>query len=82
MAVTTSDSQLREPVFGSSCYNFETWAISLNPCCSSSLSCMYEYMASENGGYVNEQSPAVIAVKLNASQRCRVGVGMNRSATG
>ena len=47
-----------------------------------SLCCINEYLAIENGGNVCACSSRVIAARLNASQRSRVGVGMNRSARG
>ena len=49
-----SDAQLREPVFKSSCCHFEASAILFNPHCFSSLNCRNEYLAIDNGRYVNE----------------------------
>ena len=43
--VRKSDSLLSESGFKSSRYHFEAWATSFTPRCSSSLSCINEYLA-------------------------------------
>ena len=65
-----SDSRLREP-------GFESCAPVLKPCasfftlhCSSSLSCINEYLAIDSGGYVYEQPSRIYcSIWLDASQR-------------
>ena len=73
------DSRLREP-------GIETCAAVLNPWeslftlhCSSSLSCINEYLAIDIGGYVYEQSSRInFSIWLDASQRSRDGVWVNK----
>ena len=45
-------------------------------------SAVNEYLATGSGGYANEYLCAIITAWLNASQRSRDGIGMNRSARG
>ena len=54
VAVRTLDSQLRDPMFESSCTCFKTLAILFTPRCRSSLSCINEYLATDRGGHVSE----------------------------
>ena len=75
--VRTTDSQSRESGFQSSCCCFEAWVVLFPPPCLSSLNCVNEYLAIDSGGYVDKES-----AWLNASQRSRDGLGMNRSARG
>ena len=43
--------------------------------CSSSLSCIDEYLTIDSGGYVHEQPSRInCSIWLDASQRCRDGV--------
>ena len=78
VAVKTSDSQSRESRFESSHCLFEAWTISFTPHC-----CITEYLATGSGGDIRMISlHALIAMWLSASQRRRVGVGMNMSARG
>ena len=72
-------SQSRKPEFESSCGRFEALAISFIRRCSSSFSCINEYLATDRGGYLNSLR-TVIAAWLNASQISWDGVGMNKSA--
>ena len=45
----------REPGFKSSCYHLKTCTILFSPRCFSSLRCLNEYLAIDNGGYdINE----------------------------
>ena len=64
------------------CFRLNTRAFSFSPRCLSSLSCINEYMAIDSDGNVSVSSLCIIAAWLNASQRSRVGAGMNRSAKG
>ena len=50
-----SDSRLRGPGFESCAAVLKPWAIFFTLHCSSSLSCIYEYLAIASGGYVYEQ---------------------------
>ena len=62
------------------CYCFKYWAVSFSPLCLSSLSCIDEHLAIDSGGNVSANSfSAVIVAWLNASQRSRFVVGINRS---
>ena len=74
--VTTSDSQLREPGFESSCCRFEAFTILFITHCLSSLGCINEYLATDRGIYVNDSLCAVIAAWLNGSQKSRDYVGL------
>ena len=51
-----SDSRLREPGFETCAAVLNLWASFFTLHCSSSLSCIYEYMAIDSGGYVYMQS--------------------------
>ena len=67
-----SESRLQEP-------GFEPCAAVLKSFftlhCSSSLSCMNEYLAIDSGGYVYEQPSRInCSIWLDASQRSRDGV--------
>ena len=75
-----SDSRLREPGFESCAVVLKPWASFFTLHCSSSLSCINEYLAVDSGGHVYEQ-PARIngSIWLDASQRSRDGVWVNRS---
>ena len=50
-----SDSKQREPGFESCAAVLKPWASFFTPCCSSSLSCINEYLAIDSGDYVYEQ---------------------------
>ena len=50
-----SDSRLREPGFESCAVVLKPWANFFTLHCSSSLSCINEYLAIDSGGYVYEQ---------------------------
>ena len=70
-----SDSQLREPGFESCAAVLKPWASFFTLHCSSSLSCINEYLAINSGGYVYEQSSRMnCSVWLDASGRSRDGV--------
>ena len=48
--------------------------------CSSSLSCLNEYLTIDSGGYVYEQPSRInCSIWLDASQRSRDGILVNRS---
>ena len=49
-----SDSRLREPGFESCAAVLKPWASFFTLHCSSSLSCINEYLAIDSGGYVYE----------------------------
>ena len=51
-----SDSQLREPGFESCAAVLKPWGSFITLHCSSSLSCINEYLAIDSGGYVYKQS--------------------------
>ena len=56
------------------------WASFFTLHCSSSLSCIHEYLAIDSGGYVYEQPLRInYSLWLDASQRSRDGVRLNRS---
>ena len=70
-----SDSRLREPGFESCAAVLKPWASFFTLHCSSSLSCVNEYLAIDSGGYVYEQSSRIhCSMWLDASQRSREGV--------
>ena len=73
-----SDSRLREP---KSCAAvLKPWSSLFTLHCSSSLSCRNEYLAIDCGGYVYEQPSGInCSIWLDASQRTRDGVSVNRS---
>ena len=77
------DSQWRKPGFNPVCCYFEVWAYLFSPQCHSSLSYINEYLAIDGVENVSEFVFAQqTTVWLNASQRSRVGVRMNRSVRG
>ena len=51
-----SDSRLREPGFEPCAAVLKTWASVFTLHCSSSLSCINEYLAIDSGGYVLDAS--------------------------
>ena len=70
-----SDSQLRKPGCASS------WAIVFTLHCSSSISCMNEFMAIVSGVYLCPNNlRALFAARLDASPKSLAGVRFNRSA--
>ena len=76
----TSDSRLREPEFESCAAMLNPWASLFTLHCSSSLSCIHEYLAMYSGGYVYEQPSRInCSIWLDASQRSRDGIWVNRS---
>ena len=69
------DSRLREPGFESCAAVLKPWASFVTPHCSSSLSCINEYLAIDSDGYVYEQPSRInCSIWLDASQRSRDGV--------
>ena len=65
-----SDSQLRGPGFESCAAVLKPWARFFTLHCSSSLSCINEYLAVDSGGYVYEQPSRInCSIWLDASQR-------------
>ena len=71
----TSDSRLRELWFESCAAVLKPRASFFTLHCSSSLSCIDEYMAIDSGGYVYEQTSLInYSIWLDASQRSRDGV--------
>ena len=75
-----SGSRLREPGFESCAAVLKPWARVFTLHCSSSLSCINEYLAIDSGGYVYEKYPRInCSIRLDASQRSRDGVLVNRS---
>ena len=50
------------------CYHFKIWASLFSPRCPSSLSCINEYLAKDDGGHVSEQFSRVLAVWLECFQ--------------
>ena len=52
---SASDSRLREPGFESCAAVLQPWGSLFTLHCSSSLSCINEYLAIDSGGYVHEQ---------------------------
>ena len=73
-----SDSRLREPGFESCAAVLKSWARFFTLHCSSSLSCINEYLATDNGGYVYEQ-PLRINCSIWLDGVCRDAVWVNRS---
>ena len=70
-----SDSRLREPGFESCAAVLKSWSNLFTLHCSSSLSCINEYLAIDNGGYVHEQPSRIkCSIWLDAPQRNRDGV--------
>ena len=70
-----SDSRLREPRFKSCAAVLKPWASFFTLHCSSSLSCMNEYLAIDSGGNVYEQLSHInCSIWLDASQRSQDGV--------
>ena len=70
-----SGSRLREPGFESCAAVIKPWASVFTLHCSSSLSCINEYLAVDSGGYVYEQSSrSKFSIWLDGSQRSRDGV--------
>ena len=70
-----SDSRLREPGFEPCAAVVKPWASFFTLNCSSSLSCINEYLAIDSGGYVYEQPTRInCSMWLDASQRSRDGV--------
>ena len=69
------NSQLREPGFESSAALLKPWANVFTLHCSSSLSCINEYLAIDSGGQVYEQPSRIsCSMWLDVSQRSRDGV--------
>ena len=56
-----SDSRLREPGFESCAAVLKPWASVFTLHCSSSLSCINEYLAIDSGGYVYEEPSRIMA---------------------
>ena len=74
------DSRLWEPGFKSCAAVLKPWATYFTLHCSSSLSCINEYLAIDSGGCVYEQPSHInYSIWLDASQRSRDGVWVNRS---
>ena len=70
-----SDSRLREPEFESYAVVLKPWASSFSIHCSSSLSCIHEYLAIDSGRYVYKQPSRInCSIWLDASQRSQNGV--------
>ena len=70
-----SDSRLREPGFETCAAVLKPWVSVFTLHCSSSLSCINEYLAIDRGGYVYEQPSRInSSIWLDASQRSRDGV--------
>ena len=70
-----SDSQLREPGFESCAAVLKPWARFFTLHCSSSLSCINEYLTIDSGGYVYRQPSRInCSIWLDASLRSRKGV--------
>ena len=70
-----SDFRLREPGFESCATVLKPWASFFTLHCSSSLSCINEYLVIDSGGYVYEQPSRIhCSIWLNASQRSPDGV--------
>ena len=79
---SASDYRLREPGFESCAAVLKPWASFFTLHCSSSLSCINEYLAIDSGaiGYVYEQPLRInCSIWLDASQRSRDGVCVNTS---
>ena len=72
---TASHSRLRGPGFESCAAVLKPWASLFTTHCSSSLSCINEYLAIDRGGYVYEQPLHInCSMWMDASQRSRDGV--------
>ena len=70
-----SDYRLREPGFESWAAVLKPWARFFTLHCTSSLSCIHEYLAIDSGGYVYEQLSRIkCSISLDASQRSRNGI--------
>ena len=75
-----SDCRLREPRFESCAAVLKSWASFFTLHCSSSLSCINEYLAIDSGGYVYEHPSRInCSIWLDASQRSGDGVWVNKS---
>ena len=78
---TALDSRLKGPGFESFDVVLKPWASFFIIHCASSLSCINEYLAIDNGGYLYEQPSRInCSIRLDASQRSWDGVWLNRSA--
>ena len=70
-----SDTRLRKPGFESCAAVLKPWAVCFTLQCSSSLSCINEYLAIDINGYVYEQPSRINCnMWLDDSQRSRDGV--------
>ena len=68
-------TRLREPGFESCATVLKPWASFFTLHCSSSLSCINEYLPIDSGGYVYERPSRInFSIWLDASQRSRYGV--------
>ena len=77
---TDLDSRLWESRLQSCDVVLKPWASFFTLHCSSSLSCINENLAIDSGGYVYEQPSRInCSIWLDASQRSRDGVWVNRS---
>ena len=66
---------LRDPRFKSCAAVLKPWASVFTIHCSSSLSCINQYLAIDSGGYVYKQPSCInCSIWLDASQRSRDGV--------
>ena len=71
----TSDSRVTEPRFESCAAVLKPWACFFTLYCSSSLSCINEYLTVDIGGYVYEQPSRInCSIWLDDSQKSRDGV--------
>ena len=69
---TASDSRLREPGFESCAAVLKPWESFFTLHCSSSLSCINEYLAIDSGGYVYKQPSRInCSIWLDVSQSSR-----------
>ena len=74
------DFRLREPGFESCAAVLKPGASFFTLQCSSSLSCLNEYLTIDSGGYVYKQPSHInCSIWLDASQGSRDGVWVNRS---
>ena len=70
-----TEYRLREPGFESCAAVLKPWASFFTLHCSSSLSCINEYLTTDSGGYVYEQPSRInCSIWLDASQRSLDGV--------
>ena len=70
-----SDCQLRESGFESCAVVLKPWASFVTPHCSSSLSCINEYLVIDKGGHAYEQPLCInCSIRLDASQISQDGV--------